>query len=153
MSGKRHPRCKSANATPFSTRIGHGICRLMIAVLSSGPYAVDLTLEDTRARGTLQTGASGVYVGRRMPRGLIVPVREHRDRSPYPAKPYRLLIGSGVTTSGRRRAISAGSTPFQLAHLEQFAFLSSRQSKERQRARSGIGIPSTRLGISSGLSH
>ena len=36
---------------------------LMVAVPSYGPIAVDLTFDDTRAWGTLHTGASGAYVG------------------------------------------------------------------------------------------
>jgi hypothetical protein len=35
----------------------------MIAVPSYGPLTLDLTFDDTRAWGTLQTGASGAYTG------------------------------------------------------------------------------------------
>jgi hypothetical protein len=39
------------------------VAELMIAVPSYGPLVVNLTFDDTRAWGTIQTGASGVYRG------------------------------------------------------------------------------------------
>jgi hypothetical protein len=39
------------------------VAELLIAVPSYGPVVVNLTFDDTRAWGTLQTGSSGVYHG------------------------------------------------------------------------------------------
>ena len=39
------------------------VAELMIAVPSHGPLVVNLTFDDTRAWGTIQTGSSGAYYG------------------------------------------------------------------------------------------